>query len=58
MATTPEVVTPNSGLFNYDEEKEKILLDSFGKINFKDLFLQNLTPEFIKLFKENINLYY
>ena len=58
MATSSEEEIPNSGLFNYDEENEKIIIDSFGKINFKDLFLQNLTPEFIKLFKENINLYY
>ena len=58
MTASSEKEIPNSGLFNYDEENEKIIIDSFGKINFKDLFLQNLTPEFIKLFKENINLYY
>ena len=58
MAAISEKEIPNSGLFNYDEEKEKKIIDSIGKLNFKDLFLQNLTPEFIKLFKENINLYY
>ena len=47
-----------SGLFNYDKEKEKILINSIGKINFKDLFMECLTPEFIKLFTENINLFY
>ena len=58
MAASSEKELPTSGLFNYDEEKDKIITDSIGTINFKDLFLQNLTPEFIKLFKENINLYY
>ena len=58
MAASSDKKIPNSGLFNYDEENEKIIIDSIGKINFKDLFLQNLTPEFIKLFKENINLYF
>ena len=47
-----------SGLFSYDKEKEEILINSIGKINFKDLFMECLTPEFIKLFTENINLFY
>ena len=49
---------PNSGLFNYDEEKEKIIINSIGKLNFKELFMEGLSPEFQKLFKENINLYF
>ena len=48
----------NSGLFNYDEEKEKIIINSIERINFKDLFMESLTPEFFKLFKENTNLFY
>ena len=28
------------------------------KINFKELFMENLTPGFLKLFKDNSNLYY
>ena len=49
---------PNSGLYNYDELKEKIIINSIERINFKDLFLENLTPEFLKVFKSNINLFY
>ena len=49
---------PNSGLFNYDEMKERIIVNSIEKINFKDLFMESLTPAFLKLFNENINLYY
>ena len=49
---------PNSGLYNYDSEKEKLIINLIGKINFKDLFLEGLTPEFLKLFQENSNLYY
>ena len=49
---------PNSGLYNYDELKEKIIINSIERINFKDLFLENLTPEFLKLFRTNINLFY
>lgn len=49
---------PNSGLFNYDKEKETIILNSIGKIDFKELFMESLTPKFLKLFKGNINLFY
>ena len=48
----------NSGLFNYHKEKEKIIINSIERINFKDLLMESLTPEFFKLFKENINLFY
>ena len=57
LCTTEEKL-PNSGLFNYDEEKEKIIINSIERINFKDLLMESLTPEFFKLFKENINLFY
>ena len=49
---------PSSGLFNYDNEKEKIFINSIGRVNFKDLFLESLSPQFLKLFKENSNLFY
>ena len=41
---------PNSGIFNYNEEKERLIINSIGKVNFKDLLLESLTPEFFKLF--------
>ena len=48
--SSPEIETPSSGLFNYDKEKEKV--------DFKELFMESLSPEFLKLFQENINLFY
>ena len=55
-ATIEEI--PCSGIFNYDKEKEKIYLNSIGKADFNELFIRNLSPEFLKLFEENINLFY
>jgi len=55
---SPEERIPNSGLYNYDELKEKIIINTIERINFKDLFLESLTPEFLKVFKSNINLFY
>ena len=49
---------PNSWLFNYGKEKEKLIINSIGKINFKELILEGLTPEFLKLFHENSQLFY
>ena len=49
---------PRSGLFRHDVEKDRIFLNSIGKVNFKDLFMDCLTPEFLKLFKQNIHLFY
>ena len=57
-SSSPVINTPRSGIFNYDKEKEKIFLNSIGKIDFKELFMEGLFPEFLKLFKENINLFY
>ena len=56
--SSPIEEIPCSGIFNYDKEKEKIYLNSIGKIDFKELFIQHLTPEFQKLFQENTNLFY
>ena len=55
---SPVIDTPSSGLFIYDEEKEKSFLNSVGKIDLKELFMESLSPEFLKLFKKNINLFY
>ena len=49
---------PSSGLFNYNEEKERLIINSIAKVNFKDLLLESLTPEFLKLFQENSHLFY
>ena len=49
---------PNSWIFNYDEKKERLIINSIGKVNFKDLLLESLTPEFLKLFQENSHLFY
>ena len=57
-SSSPVIETPRSGLFNYDKEKEKVYLNSIGKIDFKELFMESLAPEFLKLFQENINLFY
>ena len=57
-SSAPVIETPRSGLFNYDKEQEKIFLNSIGKIDFKELFMESLSPEFLKLFQENRNLFY
>ena len=49
---------PNSGFYNVNKGKEKQFLNQIEKINFKELFMERLTPEFLKLFKENANLFY
>ena len=49
---------PLSTIFKYDKEKETIFLNSIGKVDFKELFMEGLSPEFLKLFKENSNLFY
>ena len=57
-SSSPVIETPRSGLFNYDKEKEKVYLNSIGKVDFKELFMESFSPEFLKLFQENINLFY
>ena len=49
---------PSSRLFDYDIQYEKLLINSIGRVYFKELLLDCLYPEFLKLFKENINLFY
>ena len=41
-----------------DEEKEKLLKNKIGRINFKDLFMESLSKEFLDLLKKNENLFY
>ena len=50
--------TPHSGIFNYDKENEATIINLFGKADFKELFMDCLTPEFLKLLRENLNLFY
>ena len=53
-----EKEVPRSGLFTSNIEKDKIFINSIGKVDFKELFMESLSPEFLKLFQENINLFY
>ena len=50
--------TPRSGIFDYDKEKEATIINLFGIVDFKELFMESLTPELLKLFRENLNLFY
>ena len=45
MGASSDKEIPCSGLFNNDEEKEKIFINSIGKINFKELIMESLTTE-------------
>ena len=49
---------PKSGIFKVDYEKDKKLKNSLGNINFEELFMESLTPEFLNLFKLNSKLFY
>ena len=49
---------PKSGLFKENKERENKLKNALGNINFKDLFMESLSPEFLKLFKQNSKLFY
>ena len=44
--------------FNFDKEKENKFINSIDKINFKELFMESLSPEFLKLFQKKTNLFY
>ena len=48
----------STGIFNYEKEKVMKFINIIGEIDFKELFMENLSPEFLKLFKENRNLFY
>ena len=49
---------PKSGLFKENKERESKLKNALGNINFKDLFMESLTPEFLELFKQHSKLFY
>ena len=49
---------PKSGLFKIDDETENKLKNGLGTIHFKEIFLLHLSPEFLKLFKQNSKLFY
>ena len=49
---------PELYLLKYDEEKDKLLKNKIGAINFKELFMESLSPEFLNLFEKNQNIFY
>jgi hypothetical protein len=49
---------PESKIFQIDSEKEAIINNSIGTINFKELFMEFLSPSFLNLFKQNSKLFY
>lgn len=49
---------PKLDLLKIDEEKVRLLKNKIGSVNFKDLFLESLSTEFINLFKANKNKFY
>ena len=49
---------PELYLLKYDEEKDKLLKNKIGSINFKELFIESLYPEFLNLFEKNQNIFY
>ena len=49
---------PKSGIYTTDEEKEKIIKNAIGIVNFKELMMESLSKEFLTLFKENSHLFY
>ena len=49
---------PKLNILKLDEEKEKLLKNKIGSINFKDLFMESLSKEFLDLFRKNENLFY
>jgi len=49
---------PKSGIYKIEEEKEKIIKNAIGEVNFKELIMESLLKEFLKLFKENKHLFY
>ena len=53
MGTSSHVYeNPFSGLLIPDEEKEKKILNSIRNINFKDLFMESLTLNFLNYLKK------
>ena len=49
---------PKLNILKLDQEKEVILKNKLGSINFKDLFMESLSGEFLDLFRKNENLFY
>ena len=60
-APSPEgndIIYLNLDFLDLDEEKEKLLKNKIGRINFKDLFMESLSNEFMNLLRKNENLFY
>ena len=49
---------PQFDILELDEETDKLLKNKIGPVNFKDLFMESVSPKFEKLFKDNENLFY
>ena len=49
---------PKLKILKLEEEKEKLIKNKIGSINFKDLFMESLSKEFFDLFKKNEKLFY
>ena len=49
---------PQLDILKLDEETDKLLKNKIGPVNFKDLFMESVSPKFEKLFKDNENLFY
>ena len=49
---------PKLEILKLDVEKEKLIKNKIGAINFKDLFMESLSTEFLKLFQKNQHLFY
>ncbi len=49
---------PKLNILKLDQEKEKLLKNKLGSINFKDLFMESLSKEFLDLFRKNEHLFY
>ena len=49
---------PELNSIKFDEEKGKLLKNKIGLVNFKESFMESLSPEFMKLFQKNENLFH
>ena len=51
-------VYPKLDILILDEEKEMLIKNKIGPMNFKDLFIESLSGEFLILFEKNKHLFY
>jgi len=48
---------PKSTIYKAENKNDKIYKNALGILNFNELFMQSLSPEFLILFKNNVNLF-